>query len=295
MELSLSTVFALLVCGYLAGGLGALVGIGGGVVLVPALVLIFGVDIRLAVAASLVSVVATSTASGSVWVGKGLANMRLGMTLEVATTLGGISGGLLAASIAPSALSGIFAVMMVVTAALMLRGRDQYKAPTGKVPEPIADEGSEPVGHEEMGKLAGSYFDAHAGVLLHYRVERLPLGSAISFCAGILSGLLGLGGGFIKVPAMHLGMHVPIKVAAATSNFMIGVTAISSLFVYFELGFVHPFIATPVALGVVFGALSGTVVAKKASPKLLRQVLSVVLLVVAVQMGLQAMGKSFGR
>lgn len=294
MELSLSTIFALLVCGFFAGGLGALVGIGGGVVLVPALVLIFGVDIRLAVAASLVSVVATSTASGSVFVGKGLANMRLGMTLEVATTLGGISGGLLAAAIAPSALSGIFAVMMVVTAVLMLRGRDRHQAPTGRVPEPIV-EGNEPIGHEEMGKLAGSYFDAHAGALHHYQVARLPLGSAISFCAGILSGLLGLGGGFIKVPAMHLGMSVPIKVAAATSNFMIGVTAISSLFVYFERGFVHPFIAAPVALGVVFGALSGTVVAKKASPKLLRQVLSVVLLVVAVQMGLQALGKSFGR
>lgn len=295
MELTTPTIFALLACGFFAGGLGALVGIGGGVVLVPALVLIFGVDIRVAVATSLVSVVATSTASGSVWVGKGLANMRLGMTLEVATTLGGISGGLLAAAIAPSALSAIFAVMMVVTALLMWRSRDEPKAGTHRSGAAIVEGKGELVGHEEMGTLAGSYFDEHSRSLHAYRVERLPLGSSISFCAGILSGLLGLGGGFIKVPAMHLGMRVPIKVAAATSNFMIGVTAISSLFVYFDNGFVHPYLVTPVALGVMAGALFGTVLARRASPSLLKQVLSVVLVVVAVQMALKSVGVNLGR
>lgn len=294
MELSPPTIFALILSGFFAGGLGALVGIGGGVVLVPLLVLGFGVDIRLAVATSLVCVIATSTAAGSVWVGKGLANMRLGMTLEVATTLGGISGGLLAAAIAPSLLSGLFALMMVITAALMLRSREP-QSPLPKLAEQPTFSGREPSGHEEMGTLAGSYFDAHEGALRHYRVERITLGSGVSFVAGILSGMLGVGGGFIKVPAMSLGMRVPIKVAAATSNFMIGVTAVSSLFVYFERGFVHPFLATPVALGVIAGALSGTVLARRFSPRLLKQVLSVVLLAVALQMGLKAIGVQIGR
>jgi len=284
------TVLALALSGAFAGGLGALVGIGGGVVLVPVLVLGFGVDIRLAVAASLVSVVATSTAGGSVWVGKGVANMRLGMSLEVATTLGGISGGLLAASVAPSLLATLFAVMMVLTAVLMLRGRDEHgRAPAGAAPA------GKVTGHEEAGALAGSFFDEHAGQVISYRAERLPLGSAIAFGAGVVSGLLGVGGGFIKVPAMNLGMRVPLKVAAATSNFMIGVTAVSSLFVYFARGFVHPYLAAPVALGVTGGALLGTRVASRVSPRLLRQVSAAVLLLVAVQMGLKAMGVNLGR
>jgi uncharacterized protein len=292
VELHALAVLALAVIGFLAGGLGALVGIGGGVILVPALVLLFGVDIRLAVAASLVSVVATSTSAGSVYVGKGLANMRLGMTLEIATTLGGISGGLLAASVSPSVLAGLFAVMMAATAALMLRGKDAHG--TGQAKGRLLAAG-EAEGHEEIGQLAGSYFDAHQGALVPYRAVRVPLGAAISFGAGIVSGLLGVGGGFIKVPAMNLGMRVPIKVAAATSNFMIGVTAVSSLFVYFARGFVHPYLAAPVALGVAAGALCGTGLAKRVSPRLLRQISAAVLVVVSVQMVLKAMGVSLGR
>jgi len=291
LELHAVAVLALAVVGFLAGGLGALVGIGGGVVLVPALVLLFGVDIRIAVATSLVSVVATSTSAGSVYVGKGLANMRLGMSLEIATTLGGISGGLLAASVSPTVLAALFALMMALTAVLMLRGKDSHPPPAPA----RARIAGEPEGHEEVGQLAGSYFDAHHGALVSYRVSRVPLGAAISYCAGIVSGLLGVGGGFIKVPAMNLGMRVPIKVAAATSNFMIGVTAISSLFVYFARGFVHPYLAAPVALGVAGGALSGTALARRVSPKLLRQVLAGVLILVSVQMVLDAFGVNLGR
>lgn len=293
MELAGLSVVLLALAGFLAGGLGALVGIGGGVVLVPTLVLLFGVDIRLAVAASLVSVVATSTAAGSVWVGKGLANMRLGMTLEIATTLGGISGGLLAASVPPRVLAGLFSVMMVVTATLMMRGRDSHGAKPEDGPKAPAPK-DEPAGHEAVGSLAGSYYDPHANGLVHYEAAHLPLGSAISFTAGILSGMLGVGGGFIKVPAMNLGMRVPIKVAAATSNFMIGVTAVSSLFVYYARGFVHPYLAAPVALGVVVGALSGTALARRVSPRILRLVLSGVLILVAVQMLLKALGVQLG-
>lgn len=293
MQLAPVAVVMLMLAGFFAGGLGALVGIGGGVVLVPTLVLAFGFDIRLAVAASLVSVVATSTAAGSVWVGKGMANMRLGMTLEIATTLGGISGGLLAAAVPAQVLAGLFAVMMAVTALLMMRSTDAKPSPSaGQLKAAGTGDVS---GHEEVGQLAGSYFDPHHGELIHYRVVRLWLGSAVSFIAGILSGMLGVGGGFMKVPAMNLGMKVPIKVAAATSNFMIGVTAVSSLFVYFARGFVHPYLAAPVALGVVGGALSGTSLARRVSPRLLKQVLSGVLVLVAVQMMLKAFGVNLGR
>jgi uncharacterized membrane protein YfcA len=284
LELQVLAVLALAACGFLAGGLGALVGIGGGVVLVPLLVLAFGIDIRVAVATSLVSVVATSTAAGSVYVGKGLANMRLGMTLEVATTLGGLSGGLLAAVIPAPTLAGLFAGIMALSTVLVLRSQE------GNAARKPAVEGPELQGHEEVGGLAGSYFDAQQGALVPYRAHRLGLGAAISVLAGVVSGMLGVGGGFIKVPAMNLGMGVPIKVAAATSNFMIGVTAASSLFVYFARGQVHPLLVAPVALGVTAGARAGTALARRVSPRRLRQVLAAVLLVVAVQMLLRAFG-----
>lgn len=291
MELGLLTVLALLASGFAAGTIGALVGIGGGVLLVPLLVLGFGVPMKIAVATSLVSVIATSTAAGSVWVGKGLANMRLGMTLEMTTTLGGIAGGLVAASVAPGVLSGLFSVLMAFTALLLWRAKEQQAPSSGREAGP---EG-EPTGHEERGRLAGSYYDGYSGRVYEYRVERLPLGSAVSFVAGVLSGMLGVGGGFMKVPAMTLVMGVPIKVAAATSNFTIGITAVSSLFVYLDRGFVHPLLAAPVALGVVGGALLGTKLAKRFSPKRLRQALCFVLVAIAVQMALKTAGVNVGR
>lgn len=291
MELHLAATLALLGTGLFAGWLGAMVGLGGGVVIIPALVLGFGVDIRVAVATSLVAVVATSTAAGSVFVGKGLTNMRLGMTLEVFTTLGGITGGLVALKVPQAALGVVFAALVTVTAVLMLRGRDAHgaKGDAKEAPE------LEPPGVEETGRIAGEYFDAHQRALVPYRAERVPLGGAVSFLAGVLSGLLGVGGGFIKVPAMTMGMKVPFKVAAATSNFMIGVTAAASLFIYFSEGLVHPALAAPVALGVVGGALVGTATARRVSATLLRRVLAVVLLLVAVQLVLRAFGVQVGR
>jgi len=289
VHLSLTAELLLLVLGVFAGFLGAIVGIGGGIVIVPVLVLGFGIDIRIAVATSLVAVVATSTAAGSAYVGSGLSNMRLGMTLEIATTLGGITGGLIAVLISPSALSAIFAVMMVVTAVLTMR-QVEHSHHVEQV-----DESSETAtGWEEPGTLRGAYYDAGRAALVHYRAQRLRVGSSVSFLAGTVSGLLGVGGGFLKVPAMTLGMRVPIKVAAATSNFMIGVTAIASLFVYFARGYVHPLTAAPVALGVVGGAMIGTIAASRVSPRALQQILVAVLLVVAVQMALKAVGVQIG-
>jgi len=293
MMITSTTALFLVALGVFGGVLGALVGIGGGIIVVPALVLLFGFDIKLAVAASLVTVVATSTTAGSVYVGKGLANMRLGMSLEVATTLGGLSGGLAAALISPSVLSGLFAGMMGVTAALLLLRKEKDADSKGVLNVRPVSHLTE--GHEESGALAGSYFDDERQQLVEYRAEKLWLGGGVSFFAGVISGLLGVGGGFIKVPAMHLGMRVPIKVAAATSNFMIGCTAISSLFVYLARGYVHTAIAAPIALGTAAGSLYGTHLAKTVSAKTLKYLLAAILAVVAVQMLLRALGAVHGR
>lgn len=298
------TVAALVLLGLFAGWLGAVIGIGGGIVIVPVLVLAFGFDIRVAVATSLVAVVATSTAAGSAYVGRGLANMRLGMTLEVATTIGGIVGGLVAVLLSPSLLAGLFAVLMVVTAVAVLRGRSEHGAavPDKQSLDELAttggaggEEAGEPVGWEEPGTLAGAYYDDHQGRLVSYEAHNLGVGAAISLLAGTVSGMLGVGGGFIKVPAMTEGMKVPIKVAAATSNFMIGVTAIASLFVYFARGYMEPYSAVPVALGVVGGATLGAATSSRVSPRVLRNLLVGVLLFVSVQMALKAIGVDIGR
>lgn len=314
LHVALSTVLELTGLGVFAGWLGAVVGIGGGVVIVPALVLAFGFDTRIAVAASLVAVVATSAASGSAYVGAGQTNMRLALVLEVATTLGALLGGIVAVLVAPTVIDGVFAVVMLVTAGLVLRGRSEegerpdetgvappvppYRADARTVParhraaceamELVAS--GERTGWEERGHLGGAYFDVGDRRLVAYRVVRLWIGWAVSFVAGLLSGLLGLGGGFLKVPAMHLGMKVPIKVAAATSNFMIGVTAVASLFVYFTRGYVVPFVAAPLALGVAAGAYAGAKSAQRFSGRALGRILALVLVFVAVQMGLKALG-----
>jgi uncharacterized membrane protein YfcA len=288
MTLTPLTVVALTLLGLGAGTLGALVGVGGGIIVVPTLVLAFHVDIRTAIATSLVAVVATSTAAGSVYVGRGLTNMRLAMTLEIFTTVGGLTGGLLAVLVSPRVLAAGFGAIMGVTAALLLRTRDAARRASPKeVPG-----GPTPIGEEYRGRLGGSYYDPHAGHLIEYHAVRLPLGGAISAAAGMISGMLGVGGGFLKVPAMALGMNVPIKVAAATSNFMIGVTAIASLFVYLARGFVSPLIAAPVALGVTAGALGGTRLAGRISGNVLRRVLSIVVIAVGIEMLLKALGAS---
>ncbi|MEO8800953.1 MAG: sulfite exporter TauE/SafE family protein, partial [Polyangiaceae bacterium] len=148
---------------------------------------------------------------------------------------------------------------------------------------------------EERGKLAGRYFDVRAGKLVHYEAQRLGLGSAIALLAGAMSGMLGVGGGFLKVPAMTLGMRVPMRVAAATSNFMIGVTAIASLSVYLVRGHVRPLLAAPLVIGVIGGSLVGTKLSRRVHARLLRIILALVLGLVAVEMGLRTFGVHLGR
>jgi uncharacterized protein len=276
MTVTIAAAAGLFGVGLAAGLTGALVGVGGGILTVPSLIVLFGVDVRVAIASALVCVIATSTAAGSAYVGAGIANMRLGMTLELATTTGGIAGGVLAQYVTPRALMGAFAILLLITSALLLaRWRESPGEPRAAEPHQV--------GWEERGRLAGAFIDNRYG-LIRYTAVRVPLGLALSFAAGIASGLLGIGAGFLKVPAMAIGMRVPFKVAAGTTNLMLGVTATASLFVYFASGDVVPAIVVPAALGSSAGALAGTWLSGKLTPSLLRGILGVVLLIVAIQM-----------
>jgi uncharacterized membrane protein YfcA len=278
------TVLLLAASGVVAGALGALVGIGGGIVMVPTLVLGFGFDIKVAVATSLLAVVATSTAAGATYVRSGLTNLRLGITLELATTVGAILGGVVAIMLAPGVIAGIFSVVMVVSAVLVWRQRDETLTVSATHP-----------GSPGHSAFSGTYVDALSGQPTAYHPRRFYAGASISAVAGVLSGLLGVGGGFLKVPAMTLGMDVPIKPAVATSNFMVGVTAIASLTVYLSQGLVRPLIAVPAALGIAAGATVGSRLASaRVSARGVRGVLALVMVAVAVQMGLQALGVNVG-
>jgi uncharacterized membrane protein YfcA len=281
--MTILTLIALIALGVFSGSLGALVGIGGGVVVVPALSTLFGYDIKTAIAASLVAVVVTSIAAGSRYVRLGMVNTRLALTLELATALGGLGGGLVGTRIPSGALSVAFGLLLIVTGVLLIRGRSDSG-------EHVAVTGTDRAGWETRRPLGGAYWDDGAGTMVVYEARHLSLGELVSFIAGVASGLLGIGGGVLKVPAMNLGMDVPVKVAAATSSFMIGVTATAGLSVYLGRGFVDPGIAGPLSIGVLLGALAGTRFAGIASPRLLRWILGVLLLIVAAVMIARAVG-----
>jgi uncharacterized membrane protein YfcA len=289
MTVTPNELVGIILLGCVSGSLGAVTGIGGGVIIVPALLSAFGFDFPTAVASSLAAVVATSTTAGSAYVAEGLTNMRLAMTLEVATTVGGITGGFLGVFLPERVLSAVFGVAMLATATLVSRGRSEHgDFPTGGPSRSGSDIPS------DTGPLDARYRDPGSGLSTVYRVRHLPLGMGASYGAGIMSGLLGVGGGFIKVPAMNLLMEVPIKVAAATSNFMIGVTAVSSLLVYLGRGEVHPAIVTPLVLGTVVGATAGTRLQGIIPSRHVRQALAGILVFVAIQMGLRAAGVGLG-
>jgi uncharacterized membrane protein YfcA len=270
------TPFELLVAGLAGVGtglIGVILGIGGGVFLIPVLVIGLGVPVHFAVATSIVTVIATSSSAASVNVQRGTANMRLGMALEVATALGAIAGGLTAAWLAPRTLEGVFAAFLLPTAALMWRRGEADSGDAGDQAEPAADPGT----------LGGRYVE-RAGVAVVYRVRRLWAGLGVSFLAGNLSGLLGIGGGVFKVPALHLLCGVPIRAAAATSNFMIGVTAAASAFLYYGRGEVRPEMTAAAVLGVLVGSAVGSALSHRVHARSLRKWFAVLLAVVAVQM-----------
>lgn len=255
----------------LAGVLGALTGLGGGVLILPLLTLGFGVDIRYAAGATLVSVIATSSGSAAAYVKEGYSNVRVGMFLEVATTLGALCGAYLIAVVPVGAISIIFGVVLLISAALSARPSRPGTDVPGS-PDPLA-----------TWLRMDSTYPTPEG-LKAYHVRGVPLGWAVMFVAGLLSGLLGIGSGALKVLAMDQVMRLPFKVSTTTSNFMIGVTAAASAGIYLRHGFIDPALAMPVLLGVLVGAMLGAKLLVLADVRLLRIVFGVVIVALAVQM-----------
>jgi uncharacterized protein len=253
-----------------AGFLGSLTGLGGGVVLTPVLTLLFGVDIRYAIGATLVSVIATSSGAASAYVKEGYSNIRIGMFLEIATTFGAIAGAFLASRIPASGLGVIFGVVLLYSA--WLSTRSHPRSQEAAVADPLA----------ARLKLDSSYPAPHGWQ--PYRVQRVKTGFALMFGAGTLSGLLGIGSGAFKVIAMDQAMRVPFKVSTTTSNFMIGVTAAASAGVYLNRGYIDPALAMPVMLGVSAGAFLGARHLAGANVRFLRIVFGLVVGVLALEM-----------
>jgi uncharacterized protein len=255
-----------------AGFLGALLGLGGGIIIVPTLTLLLGVDIRLAIGASIVSVIATSSGAAAAYVRDRMANIRVAMFLEIGTAAGAITGAYLAGIIHPRFLFILFGLILAYSAFAMLRGRKSAEQEI--VVGPWA----------RVLKLKSSYFDDAVGEEIVYQPVRARIGLGLMYFAGVISGLLGIGSGSLKVPAMDLAMELPIKVSTATSNFMIGVTAAASAGVYFSRGQIDPFIAGPVAIGVLGGAFIGSHTLGRISSRSVRFTFVVVLTVIAAQM-----------
>jgi uncharacterized membrane protein YfcA len=255
---------------FIAGFLGSLTGLGGGVIIVPLLTLVFGVDIRYAIGASLVSVIATSSGAAAAYVREGYSNIRVGMFLEIATTIGAIFGAVLAHVIPTAAISVIFGIVLVHSAYLSSRARRDQPLPatSGTLAARLRMDSSYP-------SLKGPK---------SYHVEHVPLGFFLMWVAGILSGLLGIGSGAMKVVAMDRAMRLPFKVSTTTSNFMIGVTAAASAGIYLSRGYIDPPLAMPVMLGVLIGALAGSRVLTRAPARTLRIVFGIVILALAIEM-----------
>lgn len=277
--MTLGLTLFLIVAGAAAGLLGSLLGLGGGILIIPILVLVLHVPMHIAIATSLLCVIATSSAAASKNVSRGIANVRLGMTMELWTVVGALAGSLLAGRLSGSTLTLIFGVAMGVMALPMARGVPD-QGPVG-IEE---DEDVEPAPKRFVASLDGHYFDPAEGKEVTYRVRRLPVASAASTVAGVLSGLLGVGGGIVKVPVLTLYCDVPMKAAAATSNFMIGVTAVASALVYYGRGDVSPFISAASVVGVFAGSRAGSMMAGRIRGTTLRRGFAVVMIVIAAQL-----------
>ena len=260
---------AVLLTSFFAGLLGALTGLGGGVVIVPALVLLFHVDLRYAIGASLISVIATSSGAAVAYVREGFSNVRIGMFLEVATTVGAVGGAYLAARVSTPAIGMIFGVTLLYSAWSSFR-------------EPHTETAHPPNALAEKLRLSGDY-PTKTG-RQSYVAENLPAGFGIMFVAGLLSGLLGIGSGAVKVLAMDHAMKLPFKVSTTTSNFMIGVTAAASAGIYVGRGYVAPGLAAPVMLGVLAGSLLGAHLLVRIRVPVLRVVFAVVIVALGVEM-----------
>ena len=260
----------------LAGLLGALTGLGGGVVIVPFLTLAFHVDIRYAIGASLVSVIATSSGAAAAYLREGYSNMRVGMFLEVATSIGAVCGAYLASRVPTAVIAIVFGVVLL------------YSAWTSIRPEPDISAGEPPDALAQRLKLDGSYPTPEGQ--RDYHVRNVPAGFSLMYAAGVLSGLLGIGSGAVKVLAMDRAMRIPFKVSTTTSNFMIGVTAAASAGIYLHRGYIAPGLAMPVMLGVAAGALLGARILPGAKVKTLRIVFGLAIAAIAIEMIAKGVG-----
>lgn len=266
----LAFTLILLAASYCAGLLGSLTGLGGGVVVIPVLTLCFGVDFHYAVGAALVASIATSSGSGSAYVKEGVTNIRLGMFLEIATTIGAVCGAAVAIYLNSNTIAIIYGSVLVLTAAMQQRRKSDHDGVVGS----------------EMAsrlKLFGSW-PQKDGTMKHYQLRHVGGGLSVMYVAGVLSGILGIGSGVLKVIAMDGIMKVPFKVSTTTSNFMMGVTACASAVIYVQRGNIVPGMACPVMIGVLFGALTGAKLLKRLDVRLLRRIFCIVILMVAANM-----------
>ena len=266
----LAFTLILLAASYCAGLLGSLPGFGGGVVVIPVLTLCFGVDFHYAVGAALVASIATSSGSGSAYVKEGVTNIRLGMFLEIATTIGAVCGAAVAIYLNSNTIAIIYGSVLVLTAAMQQRRKSDHDGVVGS----------------EMArrlKLFSSW-PQKDGTMKHYQLRHVGGGFSVMYVAGVLSGILGIGSGVLKVIAMDGIMKVPFKVSTTTSNFMMGVTACASAVIYVQRGNIVPGMACPVMIGVLFGALTGAKLLKRLDVRLLRRIFCIVILMVAANM-----------
>lgn len=269
----------LLAASYAAGLLGSLTGLGGGVVVIPVLTLCFGVDFHYAVGAALVASIATSSGSGSAYVKEGITNVRLGMFLEIATTIGAVAGALVAVYLNNSVIAIIYSIVLLLTGTMQFVKKQDH---TG-------ERGSEAA---RRLRLFGTYPDKN-GVHHAYELRNVAGGFGVMGIAGMLSGILGIGSGVLKVIAMDNLMKVPFKVSTTTSNFMMGVTACASAVVYVQRGNITPGIACPVLIGVLFGALTGARLLKRLDVRLLRKIFAFAVFAVAINMMYMALTGGF--
>jgi len=272
-------VFFLIILGaaFLAGIVGSILGLGGGIVVVPLLTIFLGVPPLFAIGASIVSVIATSSGAASAYVKEGVTNLRIGMFLEIATTSGAITGVVLTLSLERANLEGViylvFGAVLLLSVVPLLRQIGE-ELPAGVMPDKIS----------RKLELRGEYHDVALGRDVQYQATRSPLALSIMYVAGIISGLLGLGGGVLKVIALDVGMKLPMKVSSTTSNFMIGVTAAASTGIFYLSGYINPFLAAPVVLGVVLGSIIGTRVLIGLRNATVRKVFAPIIITLAIEM-----------
>lgn len=272
----------ILLLSMIAGVFGSILGLGGGIIITPALTLFFGIDIKYAIGASIVSVIATSSGAAVAYIRDKITNMRIGMFLEIATTTGAITGAFISGLISSKYLYITFGILLLYSALMMLK-KGKQELPQEVETHPLA----------EKLNLNGEYYDKVLQQKVTYKVAGVYGGFGMMYVAGVISGLLGIGSGIFKVMAMDLFMKLPLKVSSATSNFMIGVTAAASAGVYLLRGNIDPKIAAPVAIGVLIGATVGTKIMQNLRSKTIRKIFVPILAYVSIEMIIKGLGVHF--